>query len=543
MPRPATNHQNPSPTLTSPAPAILVGTAQTLSLLVDQLRLVPDAPIPVGFVDVDSANGIEGLGRVAHEAHATLAIISLPSAMTKQLDAARGAVRAAGLQERIVPPLMELLERAPTRTDMTFVKSGREIDVTDLIGRTPYGVDRRAVASVLEGARVLITGAGGSIGSEIARIAATFRPGMLILMERSENALFEIDRQIARKFPDVPRKALLHDIADADATMRHVLELKPDVVFHAAAHKHVPLMEDHPAHALTNNLFGTKSVADAALACGAKRFVLISSDKAVNPTSVMGATKRLAEMYTQGLHKQGRAVRGSAATNFSMVRFGNVLGSACSVLPIWSTQLAEGGPITVTDPRMTRYFMTIHEAAMLVIQSAAIEPGPDAAVFVLDMGDPVRIMDLAMRFVRAHGYAPVVKGIAGTNSDVFELQMAAARINPPPTPSLGEGAPDEGMPRMEVAVTGKRPGEKLYEELCYGSEQLRATPFPGINSWAGELRSDFNLPAMIAELGAARQMMEKDAVVRAIRKHVVEMRAVGEEIEARPPHMSLERAA
>jgi len=514
MPMTATNHQNPSAPTT---PAILVGTAQTLSLLVDQLRLVPGAPSATAFVDVDSPNAFAELGRVAHEAKAKLAIISLPSAMTKQLEAARGAALAAGLQERIVPPLMELLEQAPTRTDMTFIKSGREIDVTDLIGRTPYGVDRRAVAGVLEGARVLITGAGGSIGSEIARIAATFRPGCLILMERSENALFEIDRMIARKFPDVPRKALLHDIADVDATMRHVLELKPDVVFHAAAHKHVPLMEDHPAHALTNNLFGTKSVADAALACGAKRFVLISSDKAVNPTSVMGATKRLAEMYTQGLHRQGRAVRGDVSTNFSMVRFGNVLGSACSVLPIWSTQLAEGGPITVTDPRMTRYFMTIHEAAMLVIQSAAIEPGPDAAVFVLDMGDPVKIMDLAMRFVRAHGFSPVAKGIASL---------------------------EDTLPAMEIAVTGKRPGEKLYEELCYAAEQLRETTFPGINSWAGEMRSDFNLLAMIAELGAARQMTEKDAVIRAIRKHVPEMRAAeAATIEARPTQVPLERAA
>lgn len=510
MPTTAPETQNPSTPLTPPTPAILVGTAQTLSLLADQLRLLPSGPSAAGFVDVESANGIEGLERVARETKATLAIITLPSAMTKQVEAARRAVRAAGLQERIVPPLMELLEQAPTRSDMTFTKQGREIDVTDLIGRTPYGVDRRAVAGVLEGARVLITGAGGSIGSEIARIAATFRPGCLMLMERSENALFEIDRQIARQFPDVARKALLHDIADGDATMRHLLELKPDVVFHAAAHKHVPLMEDHPAHALTNNLFGTKSVADAALACGAKRFVLISSDKAVNPTSVMGATKRLAEMYTQGLHRQARAgARGTKweTTSFSMVRFGNVLGSACSVLPIWGAQIAEGGPITVTDPRMTRYFMTIHEAAMLVIQSAAIEAGNDAAVYVLDMGDPVKIMDLAMRFVRANGFSPVVKGIASV---------------------------DDALPVMEIAVTGKRPGEKLHEELCYAAEQLRETPFPGINSWAGELRSEFNLPAMMAELGAARQMIEKDAVVRAIRKWVPEMRAAEGMIEARP---------
>lgn len=512
------------PDRSSPATsAILIGTAQTLSLLVDQLRLLPGSPSAAAFVRIDGTSGngfatLSDLARLKSETGATIAIVSIPSTMHREMDAACRAIAATGLFGRVVPPLNELLEGAVQTslppTPATVVAAKREIDVTDLIGRTPYGVDRKAVAGVLEGSRVLITGAGGSIGSEIARIAATFRPGCLMLMERSENALFEIDRQIARKFPDVPRKALLHDIADADATMRHVLELKPDVVFHAAAHKHVPLMEDHPAHALTNNLFGTKSVADAALACGAKRFVLISSDKAVNPTSVMGATKRLAEMYTQGLHKQGRAVRGNAATNFSMVRFGNVLGSACSVLPIWSTQIADGGPITVTDPRMTRYFMTIHEAAMLVIQSAAIEPGPDAAVFVLDMGEPVKILDLAMRFARAQGFAPLV---AGSSSSA-----------------------DADLPTMEIAVTGKRPGEKLHEELCYAAEQLRETPFPGINAWAGELRSDFNLPAMIAELGAARQMPEKDAVVRAIRKHVPEMRAADASIiEARPAQIGI----
>ncbi|MBX3388602.1 MAG: polysaccharide biosynthesis protein [Phycisphaeraceae bacterium] len=525
-----------------PSRAILIGTAQTLSLLADQLRLIPDAPSAAGFIDIESKDGnaLADVAGLARETGATIAIVSLPGAMARQIETAREAVRRAGLEERIVTPLNEMLERAP---GATFTRVAREIDVTDLIGRTPYGIDRRAVAGVLEGARVLITGAGGSIGSEIARIAATFKPGALILMERSENALFEIDRQIARKFPDVKRRALLHDIADADATMRHVLELKPDVVFHAAAHKHVPLMEDHPAHALTNNLFGTKSVADAALASGAKRFVLISSDKAVNPTSVMGATKRLAEMYTQGLHRQARAsTRGTKcdATSFSMVRFGNVLGSACSVLPIWSTQIAEGGPITVTDPRMTRYFMTIHEAAMLVIQSAAIEPGPDAAVFVLDMGDPVKIMDLAMRFVRAHGYAPVVKGIAGP-SETLETKAATHPL--PPPSGRGFQNADSGLPLMEVAVTGKRPGEKLHEELCYDSEQLRATAFPGIRSWAGtaagELRQDFNLPAMVAELSTARQMVEKEAVVRAIRQHVPEMRA--SEIEARP--VAFERAA
>ncbi|MFO0861268.1 MAG: polysaccharide biosynthesis protein [Phycisphaerales bacterium] len=524
--------------------AILIGTAQTLSLLADQLRLIPDAPAAAGFVEVEAGEPTaSSLRALAKETGAGVAIVSLPRSMNGKIETVRRAVRGAGLRERLVTPLSEMLEHEPSVA--TIAPGMREVDVTDLIGRTPYGIDRRAVASVLEGSRVLITGAGGSIGSEIARIAATFQPRELLLMERSENALFEIDRQIGRKFPGVPRKALLHDIADADATMRLVLELKPDVVFHAAAHKHVPLMEDHPSHALTNNLFGTKSVADAALASGAKRFVLISSDKAVNPTSVMGATKRLAEMYTQGLHRQARAgTRGTKweTTSFSMVRFGNVLGSACSVLPIWSNQIVEGGPITVTDPRMTRYFMTIHEAAMLVIQSAAIEPGPDAAVFVLDMGEPVKIVDLAMRFVRAHGFEPVVKGKAESNGDANEFRLTAAQTSPPPTPSLGEGGSES--PLMEIAVTGKRPGEKLHEELCYAAEQLRPTPFPGINAWAGELRSDFNLPAMVAELSAARALTDKQAVVRAIRKHVPEMRA--EEvatIEARPSDVRLGLAA
>ncbi len=192
----------------------------------------------------------------------------------------------------------------------------------------------------------------------------------------------KIDRMMARRFPEVPRKALMHDVVDAEQTLRHMVALKPHAIFHAAAHKHVPLMEDHPSHAVTNNLFGTKSIADAAQAVGAERFVMISSDKAVNPTSVMGATKRLAEMYTQALACTSRR------TSFSMVRFGNVLGSACSVLPIWGSQLAEGGPITVTDPRMTRYFMTISEAATLVIQAGAIDikPGQTPSIFVLDMG-------------------------------------------------------------------------------------------------------------------------------------------------------------
>ena len=357
---------------------------------------------------------------------------------------------------------------------------------------------------------MLVTGAGGSIGSEIVRIVAAFDPSLLVLMERSENALFEIDRQMGRSFPHVQRRAILHDVVDADATLRRLVDVRPDVVFHAAAHKHVPLMEDHPALAVENNLFGTKSIADAAVAVGASRFVLISSDKAVNPTSVMGATKRLAEMYVQGLHgglRPGHSATagGGTGTRMAMVRFGNVLGSAGSVAPIWSAQLADGGPVTVTDARMTRYFMTIHEAATLVIQAGAMihDADPIAPVFVLDMGQPVRVLDMAKRFVRLHGYEPRVIG-----SDDWVAPSGQTR-----------------QP-MDIITTGARPGEKLFEELAYGQEQLRPTAHPGINGWvgAGARLEPTAVTGMIAEMSGFRTSTDPAAVVAAIRRHVPEMR-------------------
>lgn len=397
------------------------------------------------------------------------------------------------------------------------------IDLAALINRTPHTLDRDAVAKVLTGKRVLITGAGGSIGSELARVAASFAPAQLILMERGENALFEIDRQLAQRFPSMPRKAVLHDVVDAEDTLKLLGELRPHTVFHAAAHKHVPLMEDHPAHAVTNNLFGTKSIADAAVFAGAERFVMISSDKAVNPTSVMGATKRMAEMYIQSLGYR-HAPRGSASplspTRLSMVRFGNVLGSNASVLTIWSQQVAEGGPVTVTDPRMTRYFMTIPEAATLVMQSATLDAVGEAreggvGVYVLDMGDPIAIAELAMRFIRLHGITPRVRGESSPAS--AEL---AQRLSPLLAGSLSG-------PTMDVVFTGARPGEKLHEELAYAAEALKPTTHPGIRAWAGAgFENDVAARAdqMVAEMAAARMSPDRYQVLSMIRKHVPEMR-------------------
>ncbi|MCC6678708.1 MAG: polysaccharide biosynthesis protein [Phycisphaerales bacterium] len=462
---------------------------------------------------------LDDLPRLRGTLNPTTAVVCLPSGDSQRR--AEAILRAAGLPARFVAPPDEwFTPEAAASASTPLPAIGPRIDLMDLVGRRPHGIDRAAVSRILAGKRVLITGAGGSIGSEIARICAAYGPAQLILMERAENALFEIDRQLRERFPSVARRAVLHDVVDPDATLRALVDLRPDVVFHTAAHKHVPLMEDHPAHALTNNFFGTKSIADAALAVGVERFVMISSDKAVNPTSVMGATKRLAEMYIQGLHRQGLHSglaasfhgRGRDRTRFSMVRFGNVLGSACSVLPIWSAQLADGGPLTVTDARMTRYFMTINEAAALVIEAGAIDDEANsAAVYVLDMGEPVNILDLARRFVRAHGLEPRIISAAGGTSA------------PPPGTTEVAGPGGVSGPGIEIVLTGARPGEKLHEQLAYAAEQLRPTPYGGINAWGGHLVADFNLAAMVADLSAARISTDRAAVLAAIRRNVPEM--------------------
>ncbi len=342
---------------------------------------------------------------------------------------------------------------------------GPPLDLARLIARTPHALDPDAVGRLIRRRRVLITGAGGSIGSALARLVAEFQPETLALMERSENALFEIDRQLRERHPHLDVRAVLHDVVDREGTRELVTELRPDVVLHAAAHKHVPLMEDHPHLAVINNALGTASVADATTEIAGARFVLISTDKAVRPTSVMGATKRLAERYVGWLHQTERERWGDASVRapatFAMVRFGNVLGSAASVLQVWSAQLASGGPLTITDARMTRYFMTIHEAATLVLQAAAMtDPASATApVYVLDMGKPIQIVSLAERFVRAHGFEPRL-----------------------PTGIVVSHAIGSGRPEIDITCTGARPGEKLHEQLAYDAEELAPTPHPGIRA-------------------------------------------------------------
>ncbi|WP_027283815.1 nucleoside-diphosphate sugar epimerase/dehydratase [Rubritepida flocculans] len=330
----------------------------------------------------------------------------------------------------------------------------RPVSIEELLDRPQVPLDREGMARLVQGRRVLITGAGGTIGGELARQVAALGPAMLTLLDHGEYALYEIDLELRERHPEAPRRAVLADIRDEARIRRIMEEARPELVFHAAALKHVPMVEADPLEGVLTNAFGTRVVAEAARAAGCALMVFISTDKAVNPTSVMGATKRLAEMYCQALDKQARAPdspKGEGSMRCITVRFGNVLGSTGSVVPLFRRQLERGGPLTVTHPDMRRYFMTVREAVGLVLQAAVVgaadrEDAPpelrEGGIFVLDMGEPVKIVDLARRMIRLAGLRPDVD--------------------------------------VEIRFTGLRPGEKLYEELFHGQEPPRPTRFPGL---------------------------------------------------------------
>jgi FlaA1/EpsC-like NDP-sugar epimerase len=478
-----------------PEHLLLIGQARHLERLERQLALVDAPPTVLGRVLTDGGGGIHGTRDTTPADVETAieiaiarrrpdaAIVCLPAAMTDLVTRIRTRLRRLGVADRFVPTLEDLIAGVGPRNLL-------DIDPASLLGRPARPTDDAAIDAVVTGRRVLVTGAGGSIGGEIARRVARHRPASLVLMDRSENALFEIDRRVAMIAPDLPRRAILHDVVEADRTREHLTAVRPDVVFHAAAHKHVPMMEDHPGAAIDNNLFGTLSVLDAAVHAGAERFVLISTDKAVNPVSVMGITKRLAELYV-------RHVDRTATTTCSMVRFGNVLGSAGSVLETWGSQLRAGGPITVTDPRMTRYFMTIPEAAALVIEAAGlVDPGTSRGeVFVLDMGEPVSIDAFARRFITAHGLVPVAAGDAG---------------------DAGDAGTSSGT--VAIAYTGIRPGEKLHEDLGHHAESMRPTRHPGINAWVEPLPDPAMIDRVLDTLHRGRRVRDPRLLAAELRR-------------------------
>jgi FlaA1/EpsC-like NDP-sugar epimerase len=396
--------------------------------------------VPVGFIDDDHRKhkleilGLPVLGGVVnietaiHDFKIENIVIAIPSLSKRELNTIFKECAKTNVKTQILPMIEDLM------TGKIGVNQFRDVQVEDLLGREQVMLDMESISEEITNKVVLVTGAGGSIGSEICRQIAAFHPSKLILLGHGENSIYSIEAELIENFKGSPI-AFYTEIADVQDEKKMLAIMgtyQPDVVYHAAAHKHVPLMERNPEEALKNNVIGTINVAKAAGWHGVKTFVMISSDKAVNPTSVMGATKRLAEMMIQHINKESK-------TKFVAVRFGNVLGSRGSVIPLFKKQIAKGGPITITHPDMVRYFMTIPEASRLVIQAGALAKGGE--IFVLDMGDPVKIVDLATNLIKLSGYS---------------------------------------VDEIGLEFSGMRPGEKLFEELLKDDEVIEEQIYPKI---------------------------------------------------------------
>jgi len=413
--------------------ALLVGADQSGVLLAHQLHSHSQVPYRVkGFLATNGQKRGSRLGQIPVLGHleevreiaaasgAKDVLVTAGTLPGKRLRRLMEACDQAGLNLKIIPPLEDLFNgdhRVPIR----------DIQINDLLRRDPVELDTEAVAELLDGRRVMVTGAGGSIGAEICRQVLKFNPRSLVLVGRGENRIFAIEQELQGHCSTTPLHACIADVTDKDRMRQLVEQHGCEVIFHAAAHKHVPLMEANVGEAIKNNVLGTRCLADVAHEFGVENFVFISTDKAVNPSSVMGVSKQIAERYVHSLSQH-------SSTRFTVVRFGNVLGSAGSVVPIFQEQIRRGGPITITDPRMMRFFMTIPEASQLVLQAAAMGHGGE--IFVLEMGEPVRILDLARDLVHLSG--------------------------------LPEDA-------IEVTFSGVRPGEKLYEELYFDDERTLST--------------------------------------------------------------------
>ncbi|MEJ2566859.1 MAG: nucleoside-diphosphate sugar epimerase/dehydratase [Gammaproteobacteria bacterium] len=460
---------------------LIIGAGRAGEMLARDMRRDDDY-LPVGFLDdqprlrgakiygLPVLGRIDDLPRIVASLAVDVVIIAIPSANAAQMQRVVEQCEQAGVMFRTLPRLGSMFSTQPTMREV------REVAIEDLLGREQVALDWRRISEALVGKTVLVTGAGGSIGSELCRQIARLGPGKLVAFERSEFNLYNIELELRRGFPDLILAAQLGDVTDP-AAVDHVLTTHhPQVVFHAAAYKHVPLLQGQPREAVRNNVLGTRTMVLAAESHGCDTFVMISTDKAVKPTNVMGATKRVAELLCQALSRR-------SAMRLITVRFGNVLGSAGSVVPLFQKQIAAGGPVTVTHPEITRYFMTIPEACQLIMQAGVMGRGGE--IFVLDMGQPVKISYLAEQMIRLSGKAP--------GKDI------------------------------KIEFTGLRPGEKLYEELFYEQERLNPTGHKKILLAQSAPVDWERLTRLVDTLGEAGERYDEDGLRLLLNELVPEM--------------------
>jgi FlaA1/EpsC-like NDP-sugar epimerase len=417
---------------------LIVGAGDAGEVISREIIRRPDLGKLVGFVDDDKEKvgkrihninvlgNVEGINDILEKEQVDMVIIAIPTASGKEIRRIIDNIKNKEVKIKILPGLYELVD------GKVSVSRIREVRIEDLLGREPVELNLEEISGYLKDKRVLVTGGGGSIGGELARQICRFGPKELILLDHSENGLFHINLELEGKWSGVEIVLVVADIRDREKMDKIFKKYRPEVVFHTAAHKHVPMMEYHPDEAVMNNIVGSKNVVELAVKYGAERVVMISTDKAINPTSVMGASKRVAEMVVKDLGSRKLGVEESEnKTKFIAVRFGNVLESNGSVVPMFKKQIAEGGPVTVTSNEVKRYFMTLPEASQLVIQAGALGKGGE--VFVLDMGEPLKVLDLARELIRLSGFVP-----------------------------------DEDI---EIKFVGLRPGEKMFEEILTEEER------------------------------------------------------------------------
>lgn len=476
---------------------LIVGAGRAGEMLVRDLLRDPERNLlPVGFLDDDirkhgvEIHGIRVLGScqrisvLVEELDVALILLAVPSARSRQMRKLVELCETTGIPFRTLPCMKDLV------AGRVSVNTLREVSIEDLLGRDPVRLDMQAIQAELSDRCILISGGGGSIGTELCRQVARLNPARLVVLDNSEFNLFRIENELRKNFPEIHIHAVLGDVADAN-TVEHLFQTqRPDIVYHAAAYKHVPILESRVREAIHNNVLGTRTVALAADRHGCDAFVLISTDKAVNPANIMGASKRIAEIFCQNLDRH-------SATRYITVRFGNVLGSDGSVVPLFREQIMAGGPVTVTHPDMMRYFMTIPEACQLILQAESMGQGGE--IFVLDMGDPVSITYLAEQMIRLSGNEP--------GKDI------------------------------EIAYIGLRPGEKLFEELFHEKEKLEGTLHEKILLSHHRYMEWSFLEGVIATMESACVNYDEDILLGSINKLVPELHHIEKELPKNVIHM------